>query len=95
MKHTRITHDSFVNLSLLDIEYSDVRLLMTVPDLVFMYICDEMLGEVKELLRLPYDSSNHKQMVGYDTQFELGNIKVDHIISVSYTHLTLPTNRIV
>ena len=64
----RITHDSFVSLSLLDLEYEDVRLLLTVPDLIFMYIHPELLQQVNKLLDIPYFESHFKQLVGYDTQ---------------------------
>ena len=60
----RVAHDSFVALSLLDIEYPDVKLLMTCPDLVFMFINPGMLEQVNKLLDIPFETATFKQIVG-------------------------------
>ena len=53
-------------------EYSDVKLLITVPDLLFLFIAPEMAEQVSQILDIDFDTSHHKQMVGWDTQFNLG-----------------------
>ena len=68
--------DSFSKLNRLALEYADLRLLMTVPDLVLVSMNPDMLDQVKEILRIDYDKARQKQLIGYDTQFNLGDYYV-------------------
>ena len=68
--------DSFNNLNHISLECEDIRFLMTVPDLVMVNITTEMLKQVKEILKIDYDKATQKQLVGYDTQFRLGDFYV-------------------
>ena len=71
--------DSFSNLNRISLESEDVRFLMTVPDLVMVNCTKEMLNQAREILALDYDKAQFKQLVGYDTQFELGDYYVSWI----------------
>ena len=71
--------DSFNNLNRISLECEDIRFLMTVPDLVMVNITTEMLKQVKEILKIDYDKATQKQLIGYDTQFQLGDFYVSWI----------------
>lgn len=43
------------------------------PDLIMVNISPVMLEQVRAILKLDYDSSELKQMLGFDTQFDLGD----------------------
>ena len=65
--------DSFNNLNRISLECEDIRFLMTVPDLVMVSITQEMLKQTREILKIDYDTAKLKQLIGYDTQFQLGD----------------------
>ena len=65
--------DSLTNLIRLSLEYEDMRLLIVSPDIVMVSITPEMLKEVKQILKINYDTARNKQLLGYDTQFNLGD----------------------
>ena len=71
--------DSFNNLNRISLECEDIRFLMTVPDLVMVNITTEMLKQVKEILKIDYDKATQKQLIGYDTQFQLGDFYISWI----------------
>ena len=71
--------DSFSNLNRISLENEDVRLLMTIPDLVMVNITPEMLKQTRDILKIDYDKASIKQLLGYDTQFQLGNYYVSWI----------------
>ena len=50
-----------------------MRLLIVSPDIVMVSITPEMLKEVKQILKINYDTARNKQLLGYDTQFNLGD----------------------
>ena len=54
-------------------EYEDIKLLVTVPDLILVSVNPVMLEQVREILRIDYDQARFKQLLGYDTQFGLGD----------------------
>ena len=68
--------DSFSNLNRLAMEYEDIKLLVTVPDLILVSVNPVMLEQVREILRIDYDQARFKQLLGYDTQFGLGDFYV-------------------
>ena len=65
--------DSFTNLHNLALSYPDITFLATVPDLILVMISPEMKDQAKEIFKVDYDKSRQKQLLGYDTQFELGD----------------------
>ena len=65
--------DSFNNLNRISLECEDIRFLMTVPDLVMVSITQEMLKQTREILKIDYHTAKLKQLIGYDTQFQLGD----------------------
>ena len=65
--------DDFNRLNRLSLEFSDIRFLATVPDLILVSANQEMLEQVKEILKLDYDKCRQKQLLSYDTQFNLGD----------------------
>ena len=71
--------DSFNNLNRISLECEDIRFLMTVPDLVMVSITQEMLKQTREILKIDYDTAKLKQLIGYDTQFQLGDYYVSWI----------------
>ena len=71
--------DSLTNLIRISLEYEDVRFLMTAPDLVMVSITSEMLKQVREILKIDYNTARQKQCLGYDTQFNLGDYYVSWI----------------
>ena len=71
--------DSFNNLNRISLENEDVRFLMTIPDLVMVNISPEMLKQTRDILKIDYDKAEIKQLLGYDTQFQLGNYYVSWI----------------
>ena len=71
--------DSFNNLNRISLENEDVRFLMTVPDLVMVNITPKMLKQAREILKINYDRAEQKQLLGCDTQFQLGDYYVSWI----------------
>ena len=65
--------DSLTNLVRLSLEYEDMRLLIVAPDIILVSITPEMLKQVKEILKVDYDTATYKVLLGYDTQFDLGD----------------------
>ena len=65
--------DSFNNLNRLSLECEDIRFLMTVPDLILVSTTPEMVEQAREILKIDYDRAVQKQLLGYDTQFQLGD----------------------
>ena len=47
---------------------SELKLLITHPDLIAVIAEDEMIKQVREILKLDYYKTQHKQTLGYDTQ---------------------------
>ena len=68
--------DSLTNLVRLSLEYEDMRFLMVSPDIVMVSITPEMLKQIREILKIDYDTASVKQLLGYDTQFQLGDYYV-------------------
>ena len=60
--------DEFVKLIELASEMSELKLLITHPDLIAVIAEDEMIKQVREILKLDYYKTQHKQTLGYDTQ---------------------------
>jgi hypothetical protein len=50
-----------------------MRLLMVSPDIVMVNITPKMLNQIREILKINYDTARQKQVIGYDTQFNLGD----------------------
>ena len=50
-----------------------MRLLMVSPDLVMVSITPDMLKQAKQILKINYNTARFKQVLGYDTQFKLGD----------------------
>ena len=71
--------DALTNLVRMSTEYEDLRFLMLSPDLVLVNITPEMLKQIREILKINYDTAKHKQVLGYDTQFNLGDFYVSWI----------------
>ena len=65
--------DSLTNLIRQGLEYEDMRFLMVSPDIVMVSITPEMLKQAKEILKINYNTARNKQVLGYDTQFNLGD----------------------
>ena len=65
--------DSLTNLVRLGLEYEDMRLLVVAPDIILVSITPEMLKQVREILKINYDTARYKVLLGYDTQFDLGD----------------------
>ena len=71
--------DAFNRLNRLALEFPDIRFLATVPDLILVSVNPEMLDQVKQILKLDYDKSRQKQLLSYDTQFNLGDFYVSNV----------------
>ena len=71
--------DSLTNLVRLGLEYEDMRLLIVTPDIILVSITPEMLKQVREILKVDYDTARNKVLLGYDTQFDLGDYYVSWI----------------
>ena len=71
--------DAFNRLNRLAMEFSDIRFLATVPDLILVSVNQDMLHQVKEILKLDYDKCRQKQLLSYDTQFNLGDYYVSNV----------------
>ena len=71
--------DAFNRLNRLAMEFSDIRFLATVPDLILVSVNQDMLDQVKEILKLDYDKCRQKQLLSYDTQFNLGDYYVSNV----------------
>ena len=56
-----------------------MRFLMVSPDIVMVNITPEMLKQIREILKIKYDTASRKQLIGYDTQFNLGDFYVSWI----------------
>ena len=67
------TNDAFIALQNMALESSDIRLLITVPELILVTIDPLMKEEMIKILNIPYDSCPDKQLLGYDTTFEFGD----------------------
>ena len=65
--------DTFTKLMSLSLEHVDVNFLATVPDLILVLGNPHLLDQAREILKLNYDKCSQKQLLGYDTQFNLGN----------------------
>ena len=65
--------DSFSKLHLLSLEFEDICFMATIPDLILVVGNPHMIEQAKEILALDYDKCSQKQLLGYDTQFNLGN----------------------
>ena len=64
--------DHLTNLIRLSLEHSDIRFLCVSPDLIMVSVSDVMLEQVRAILKIDYDGARNKQLLGYDTQFNLG-----------------------
>ena len=64
--------DSFNNLNRISMECEDIRFLMTVPDLIMVSVTTEMIEQARQILKINYDKAAQKQLLGYNTQFQLG-----------------------
>ena len=71
--------DAFNRLNRLALEFPDIKFLATVPDLILVSVNPEMLDQVKQILKLDYDKSRQKQLLSYDTQFNLGDFYVSNV----------------
>ena len=56
--------DIFTKLNKLALNYEDIRLLMTIPDLLVVSIQPDMLSQIKEIFKIDYDTARLKQLVG-------------------------------
>ena len=71
--------DHLTNLVRISMEHQDIRFLAVTPDLIMVSITPFMLEQVRTILKLDYDTAEQKQMLGYDTQFNLGDYYVSWI----------------
>ena len=71
--------DSFSNLNRISLENEDVRFLMTVTDLFMVNMTPEIVKQAREILRIDYDKAAQMNLLGYDTQFQLGDYYVSWI----------------
>ena len=80
--------DRLTNLIRISLEYQDIRLLTVAPDLIMVSITPVMLEQVRTIMKLDYDSARQKQLLGYDTQFNLGDYYVSWITirDIRYTN---------
>ena len=53
--------DIFTKLNKLSLNYEDIRLLMTIPDLLVISINPVMLTKIKEKLKIDYETARMKQ----------------------------------
>ena len=66
----------------MSLEYSDIRFLCVSPDLIMVSVSDVMLEQVRAILKIDYDGARNKQLLGYDTQFNLGKSLLIKILRV-------------
>ena len=79
-----------VFLSLLKMQYKDMGFKVNIPDPIDLF-CEYSAGYVIEIRNEDLDNVTSflsKNAVGH---FEIGEIIKENIVTVSYTHLTLPT----
>ena len=65
--------DRLTNLIRLSLEHQDIRFLAVAPDLIMINISPVMLEQVRAIFKLDYDKAEQKQMLCFDTQFNLGD----------------------
>ena len=65
--------DAFLSLQQMALESSDIRLLITVPELILVTIDPLMKEEMINIMNIPYKTCEDKQLLGYDTTFEFGD----------------------
>ena len=82
-------------------QYVQIRLSIISPAIIFTILGLASLSSTSDLLNLSFSSTFYKQCIWfiigifafYVTQFVRIQFLYDSAYTVSYTHLTLPTNR--
>ena len=67
-KASKLQGGQFENLTSLAMDYPDIRMLLLQPGQIVIIINDVMKDEAREILKISFNNSTHKQTVGYDTQ---------------------------
>ena len=60
-------------------EREAIRMVMTHPSVNVIVIDQVMLEEARQILKIPFADSEMKQLIGYDTTFNVGDFYVSYI----------------
>ena len=61
----------------MSLEHRDIRFLCVSPHLLMVSVSEVKLEQVRAILKIDYDGACNKQLLGYNTQFNLGKSSIN------------------